>query len=198
MHNEVLHAASRATSVAWELATSTRLHDKKTWPAGAAEDAQQRQKLWWTIYFLDRQISRRSGTPYHIRDTEFDVDDFTTPPHVAATSALSQTEAPKDISRSYIQALIHLGRLWGHVWDTFFAIGATKKGDWMEVEIMDARILNIRRQLPAVLTWTLDDFITYTSSGEQEPHIRRRLLIYTVGNLERWNSRVVSLTLTHL
>jgi hypothetical protein len=77
MHCEILSAASEAISVTWKLATSVRLNNKRAWPAEDVERTLQKQKLWWTIYFLDRQISRRSGTAYHIRDTEFDVDDFT-------------------------------------------------------------------------------------------------------------------------
>ncbi|KAG9504936.1 hypothetical protein J7337_004917 [Fusarium musae] len=153
MHVEVLRAASQAISVAWQQAISIRLNDKKTWPVDDAQGVFQRQQLWWTMYFLDRQISRRSGIAYHIRDTEFDVDDFT--------------------------ALVSLSRLWSRVWDTFFAVGATNKGDWMEVELMDARILNARRGLPKTLTWDSKEIANYAASGEDEPRIRRRLQIFT-------------------
>ncbi|SCV27517.1 uncharacterized protein FFB14_01590 [Fusarium fujikuroi] len=172
MHCEVLRAASQAISVAWQQAISIRLNDKKAWPIENAQETLQRQQLWWTMYFLDRQISRRSGIAYHIRDTEFDVDDFTL--H-AENNLIPQT----DITRSYLQALINLARLWSLVWDTFFAVGATNKGDWMEVELMDARILNTRRGLPKTLTWDSNEVANYTACDEDESHIRRRLQIFT-------------------
>lgn len=137
-------------------------------------------QLWWTIYFLDRQISRRSGIPYHIRDTEFDVDDFTKNETTVNDGPGRLPLHPSTISKSYMQGLINLARLWGNVWDTFFAVGATKTGDWMEIEIMDARILNTRRQLPETLTWDPNDLTSYTLNGEDELHIRRRLQLYTV------------------
>ena len=184
MHCETLSAASEAISGTWLLATSSRLNNKKAWPNEDAKKTLQRQRLWWTIYFLDRQISRRSGLAYHIRDTEFDVDDFTLNGNSADGNPLPQTDWHSSITRNYLQALISLARLWGQVWDTFFAVGAKKKGDWMEVEIMDARILNTRRILPRTLTWNSDELANYTLSGEDEPHIRRRLQLFTVSVLD--------------
>ena len=186
MHCETLSAASEAVSITWQLATSTRLNNKKAWPNEDAKRILQRQRLWWTIYFLDRQISRRSGIAYHIRDTEFDVEDFTLDSNAADGPPLPQTDWHSSTTRSYLQALISLARLWGQVWDTFFAVGATKKGDWMEVEVMDARILNTRRQLPKSLTWNSDELTNYTLSGEDEPHIRRRLQLFVVSVLDRF------------
>ncbi|KAF9771579.1 hypothetical protein IL306_010777 [Fusarium sp. DS 682] len=179
MHCEVLSAASQAISVAWQQAISIRLNNKKAWPIEDAQGTLQRQQLWWTMYFLDRQISRRSGIAYHIRDTEFDVDDFTLHEDAAENNLIPQTDQHSSITRSYLQALINLARLWGRVWDTFFAVGATNKGDWMEVEIMDARILNTRRGLPRALTWDSNKIANYTACDEDEPHIRRRLQIFT-------------------
>jgi hypothetical protein len=180
MHCEALEAASQAVTVAWQLAVTTRLNNQKVWPDREAKEILQRQQLWWTIYFLDRQISRRSGIPYHIRDTEFDVDDFAKSEHTGDGGLETLPLHPSTISKSYMQGLINLARLWGNVWDTLFAVGATKTGDWMEIEIMDARILNTRRQLPDTLTWDPNKLASYTLNGEDEPHIRRRLQLYTV------------------
>lgn len=180
MQCETLTAASKAVFATWQLATSIRLNNKKKWPSSDSKGSLQRQQLWWTIYFLDRQISRRSGTAYHIRDTEFDVDDFDPKGRLTERYSTVANVWYSSISASYLHVLISLARLWGTVWDTFFAVGASKKGDWMEVEIMDARILNTRRQLPSLLTWNSDELMTYIRNGEDGLHIRRRLQIYTV------------------
>jgi hypothetical protein len=181
MHCEALEAASQAVAVAWQLAVSIRLNNQKVWPKREAKETLERQQLWWTIYFLDRQISRRSGIPYHIRDTEFDVDDFTGNETTVDGGPERLSLYPSTNSKGYMQGLINLARLWGNVWDTFFAVGATKTGDWMEVEIMDARILNTCRQLPDTLTWDPNNLASYTRNGEDELHLRRRLQLYTVG-----------------
>lgn len=178
MHCEILDAASEAIRVAWKLATSLRVNNKRSWSPDDSGENLQKQKIWWTIYFLDRQISRRSGTAYHIRDTEFNVDEFTGMAGIVSDQ-ISQSDWHTSATWSYLQALINLARLWGHVWDTFFAVGATKKGDWMEIEITDARVVNTRRQLPNSLTWNSEELANY-SLNEDEPHIRRRLQLYTV------------------
>lgn len=191
MHCESLRPASEAMSVTWRSATSICLNNKNVWPKGDLLETLQRQKLWWTVYFLDQQVSRRSGVAYHIRDTEFDVEDFLTNQNLTEGCSTQENEWDSSTTRSYLQALINLARLWGQVWDTFFAVGATKKGDWMEVEIMDARILNTRRQLPRVLTWDLENLANYTLSGEDEPHIRRRLHLFTVSALDLFHDREI-------
>lgn len=141
----------------------------------------QRQQLWWTIYFLDRQVSRKSGIAYYIRDIEFDVDDFANISKDSTDDTATASSAqPSIVAKGYMQGLIDLARLWGNVWDTFFAVSATKKEDRMEIEIMDARILNTRRQLPAFLTWDSNELANYLLIGEDESHIRRRLQLYTV------------------
>lgn len=181
MQCEALPEASQAVTVVWQLATSIRLHNQKVWPKEEPTMALQRQQLWWTIYFLDRQVSRKSGIAYHIRDREFDVDDFTNNGIDSAHgSSIATSIQPSVVAKGYMQGLIDQARLWGNVWDTFFAVGATKKEDRMEIEIMDARILYTRRQLPGFLTWDSNELAKYLLMGEDESHIRRRLQLYTV------------------
>ena len=181
MHSELLRAASQAISVAFQLATAIKLNDQRTWSGGSPDEISSRQNLWWCIYFLDRRIAQKSGMAYHIRDTEFRVEECKPPSERNQNSAMMQTQSPSFDTRNYLQALINLARLWGQIWDTFFATGATKKGDWLEVEIMDTQILNARRQLPDSLTWNADRMIDYAMQGESEPALRRRVQISTVG-----------------
>lgn len=34
-----------------------------------------RQRLFWTVYFVDRRISLSCGRPYGLRDSDIDVDE---------------------------------------------------------------------------------------------------------------------------
>lgn len=180
MHSEVLRAASQAISVVFQLATDIKLNDQRAWSTKSWSEIASRQLLWWTIYFLDRRIAQKSGFPYHVRDTEFYVEDFKSRRSFQdGGSALEMTQPTTD-TRNYLQALIDTARLWGQIWDTFFAIGATKRSDWLEVEIMDTQILNARRQLAQELTWDADKMIDYALAGESETHLRRRLQVNTV------------------
>lgn len=182
LQNGLLSAASRAVATLFQLSITIKLNDQKSWKSPEPREFFARQQLWWTIYYLDRQIARKSSTAYHIRDTEFCVDDFAAPEAQAHDPSL-QADFFTPRVRNYMQALINLARLWGQVWDTFFAVGAIRRGGWMEIEIMDTRILNARRQLPQDLTWNSDEISNYTLSGESEPQVRRRLQLYTVSGV---------------
>jgi hypothetical protein len=157
MNSELLQSASHAIATAIQLAMVVRLNDEALWGDCSAEETASRRKLWLTIYFLDRKISQRNGTPYLIRDSEVAVDEFepksTLRPsnlesvHSSGQSELSPNSEPS-LATSYFQFLVNFSKLWGQIWDTFYAAVAPKRGDWREVEIMDTRILLIRRQLP--------------------------------------------------
>jgi hypothetical protein len=110
---------------------------------------------------------------------EFCVEDFR---HHKEDRLHTQPEASTipSYTRNYVQALINLARLWAQIWDTFFAVGADKKTDWMEIEIMDTQILNSRRQLSPELSWDAARMVEYAVAGKGEPNLRRRLHLYTV------------------
>lgn len=167
MQSELLHDASQAICTAAQLAMRARLNEERAWEVSSERDMRNRKGLWWTIYFLDRKISQRTGSPYLIRDTEVAVSDF----------SLSSTTG----TDRYMQALVDLGRLWSLIWDTFFAATAPKPIDWKEVEVMDTRILVVQQDLPSGLAWETDLLHrVYLAEREPEPLIRRRLAIFIV------------------
>lgn len=182
MHSELLQSASQAISTAIQLAMVLGLNDQATWGDRTPEEVQARQRLWWTIYYLDRKIGQRSGNAYLIRDNEVALEDFE---KQKRQNASLSPDLPW--TNDYLQALINLGKLWGQIWDTSFAALAPKRGDWQEVDIADTRILLVRRQLPPGLTWDTEMLAIYIEDGETEPQIRRRLAIFIVG-LPKLNS----------
>jgi hypothetical protein len=167
MQSELLHDASQAISTAAQLAMRARLNEERTWEVLPERDMRNRKGLWWTIYFLDRKISQRTGSPYFIRDTEVAVSDFS----LSSTAGTDQ----------YMQVLVDMGKLWSLIWDTFFAAAAPKPIGWKEVEVMDTRILVVQQDLPSVLAWETDllDRV-YLIEREPEPLVRRRLAIFIV------------------
>lgn len=167
MQSELLHDASQAISNAAQLAMRARLNEERVWGVLSNREIRNRKRLWWTVYFLDRKISQRTGSPYIIRDTEVAVSDFSLP--------------STDRTDCYMQVLVDLGKLWSRIWDTFFAGAAPKPVDWKEVEVMDTRILVVQRELASELAWETD-FLdgVYIAQRETESHIRRRLAIFIV------------------
>ncbi|XHG03943.1 hypothetical protein AWENTII_007226 [Aspergillus wentii] len=177
MQSELLQAASQAISTASQLAMLDRLNDQRSWENLTPLEIDHRKMLWWILYFLDRKIAQRLGSPYIIRDSEVAVSEF----HQITNGPTVQP------TYEYMQALINLARLWSQIWDTFFAAAAARPSDWKEIEIMDTRILNSQRELPMSLTWETGMLHVYMP--ETEPQIRRRLAIYIRTNLLRLTIR---------
>lgn len=166
MQSELLYDASQAISTAAQLAMRARLNEERVWDILPEQEIHNRKRLWWTIYFLDRKISQRTGSPYFVRDIEVAVSDFSQPPTTGTDR--------------YMQALVDLGKLWSLIWDTFFAATAPKPIDSREVEVMDTRILVVQRDLSSDLVWDTELLEEYLAKPEPEPFIRRRLAVYIV------------------
>lgn len=166
MQSELLYDASQAISTAAQLAMRARLNEERVWDILPEQEIRNRKRLWWTIYFLDRKISQRTGSPYLVRDIEVAVSDFSQPPTTGTDR--------------YMQVLVDLGKLWSLIWDTFFAATAPKPIDSREVEVMDTRILVVQRDLSSELVWETDLLDEYLAKPEPEPVIRRRLAVYMV------------------
>jgi hypothetical protein len=132
LDSELLQSASYAISTAVQLAMVARLNDQGLWGDCTPEERQARQRLWWTIYFLDRRIAQRNGTPYIIRDTETAVDEFEVlrDPKRAGKTKESLAEA---YAQNYFQSLVDFGKLWAQIWDNFYAASPIKGSDWKEV-----------------------------------------------------------------
>lgn len=185
LHSEQLRSASRAVLASYQFATIIRLHDQKAWLGQSSDEVVARKRLWWTLFWLDRRIAQKSGYAYHIRNQDFSVEDFSarpkpdriSPPGDAPNVGLVHT---RQETQDYLQVMINLGKLWGLIWDAFFATGADRLGNWEEIELMDTRILNVRRRLPPDLTWDPDLLHQYIAQGQKEPPLRRRIGIHTV------------------
>lgn len=132
LDSELLQSASCAISTAVQLAMVARLNDQGLWGDCTPEERQARQRLWWTIYFLDRRIAQRNGTPYIIRNNEIAVDEFEVL-RLTEDAAQTKDSLAKSYSENYLQSLIDFGRLWGQIWDNFYAASASKGGDWKEI-----------------------------------------------------------------
>jgi Fungal specific transcription factor domain len=181
MNCELLQSASHAIATALQVAVIARLNDQSSWGECTPLEKSSRQKLWWTIYFLDRRIAQRNGSPYLIRDTEVAIEEFV--PRGGALRETSDEDLSKSDTSNYFQALVNYGKLWGYIWDAFFAAGAKKRGDREEIEVTDTRILFNRKQLPDSLTWNTDMIRIYMANEESEPQVRRRLTLFIVGTI---------------
>lgn len=173
---EKLGEAVVAVATGMSRAVRAGLNDQTAWNGCSETENASRRALWWSLYYIDRRVAEKSGRPYCMRDIEVDVDDFhkTLPTHNRVGNTIEER------SRLNLQNIIEWARLWGEVWDTFFALKAPKLGDQDEVEATDARIVAIRQRLPAALTWDNALFETYLEAGDCPRMMRYRLLTMTV------------------
>jgi hypothetical protein len=181
---EYITSAAESIFKAYQFATKLRLNDETGWDSRITE-RNERRKLWWTIYFMDRKISQKAGTPYLVRDSEVMVEDFPSMPsqgNEIATWPTPRTASTDEDPGSwkYFQALVLLARLWGQIWDKFFASGTKAAKDPKEIEIMDTCILYYQRTLPKDIEWSSSVQPSTDGDPEVEKSIRRRLQIFVV------------------
>lgn len=191
VHVELLRFAAHHIAIASHMCFAAKLNNQRTWQERSPDDRMSKQRLWWCIYYLDRHVSQRRGTPYLIRDLEVAVGDPAPSFALSLDSSLPSTfdgsikNFPRSSSidqslKEYMQVLVNVARIWGHIWDKLFAASAMNTANWLEVEILDTRIVCLQRQLPAQLTWDTSLVHEYFLAGESEAIVRRRLLTYLV------------------
>lgn len=74
MHADKPNAAYNAIGIACRLCFQLGLHQQSCWsPDCTAYGAHMRQRLFWTVYFVDRRISLSCGRPYDMHDLDIDV-----------------------------------------------------------------------------------------------------------------------------
>lgn len=143
LDSELLQSASYAISAAVQSAMVMRLNDQSLWGDSTSSEKTTRQKLWWTIYCLDRRISQRNGTPYLVRDLDIAVDVFasrstphsnnTGPPDAAQGPDRWDPRSEEYYTANHYQSMIDFARLWGYVWDRFYSASAPKCVDWKRI-----------------------------------------------------------------
>ena len=74
-HADKANAAYNVAGLACRLSFQFGLHQQRLWGTGCSPFLRHmRQRLFWTIYFIDRRISLSCGRPYGVRDSDIDVD----------------------------------------------------------------------------------------------------------------------------
>ncbi|KAK4494276.1 hypothetical protein PRZ48_014574 [Zasmidium cellare] len=178
---ELLRSSSLAVVSAYQFATMMKLNHQSEWPSHLSDkERTERKRLWWILYYLNRRLAQKSGLPFHIRDVDIAVEDFAAPSdQQIAAGSLKQSSDP------WLQALISLGRLYGLVWDGFFAAGAKNLANEEEIEVFDTRAANLLKRLPPELQWRLDFLGTAHAQGLSDFDLFRSLMLVTNVNLLR-------------
>jgi hypothetical protein len=149
MYLEHGSAAHETICRAVRLCFQLGLHDKSSWTACSPFECVMRERIFWTVFYLERSVALNCGYPYLIRETDIQVgipaayDDQALFPDKPLPLELAET-------RSYapnLAASIKWSRLTAEIWDAMFAANHAPI-DPEFVTSMDARILYTMNHLP--------------------------------------------------
>jgi hypothetical protein len=141
-HADKGNAAYNIIGLACRLCFQFGLHQQSRWgPECTPFSRHIRQRLFWSVYFVDRRISLSCGRPYGIRDSDIDVDK----PAWIDDKALNpdQELPPPDHDNScniYLSCMLAFARFAGEIWDHLFCGGPLDEVSGEVIAVLDARI----------------------------------------------------------
>lgn len=149
---EKQNAAYDAISTAVRLTYQLGLHDQTTWQSNDPFDMTMKQRVFWCIYCLDRNVALVCGVPYLIRESYFTVDlpKCTDGNDVPISPSSSD---PESISLPYLYGTIKWAKLCSEIWDAMFGMNVSNLTSQEFVATMDARIMLLIHDLPPQLQW---------------------------------------------
>ncbi|KAF2802341.1 uncharacterized protein BDZ99DRAFT_577019 [Mytilinidion resinicola] len=153
------------------------LHDQNSWKDCTPFETVMRQRIFWTIYYLERNIAFNNGSPYLIRDTDFRVDlpkgyedKFMFPDRPLPE------ENPERSSGPYLCSAIKWGKMCAEIWDSVFATSAPKPASQEFIASMDARVQYAISQIPPHLQY-LKNLERLDTPGSVPSYVLRQTVI---------------------
>ena len=157
MHADKANAAYSVIGMAARLCFQARLHQQSSWRHYTPFESHMRQRIFWTVYFLDRRISLSCGRPYSLREADIDIEQPAYLYDKVSKCNLPRfyTDFLKEIhpdrplpspniahsSNVYLNCMVCWGRLAADIWDGLFAATVVKDGISNDHRLMfDARI----------------------------------------------------------
>ncbi|KAF2258214.1 hypothetical protein CC78DRAFT_587376 [Lojkania enalia] len=176
------NAAYNVIGLACRLSFQLSLHQQLSWRYCTPFDIHMRQRIFWTLYFMERRIALSCGRPYSIRESDIDVEQpsWIYDRNLHPDQSLPELDEVRS-SNIYLSCMSSWAKFAGDVWDQVLAASATRRGvDGENATVLDARIKH----------WTE---ITLPSSiplipRNQPPdieHLKQRLQVYTRFDLLR-------------
>lgn len=118
---------SMLTAMAVRMAHRLRLHTKSPMTTCDASTAWERDRVFWIVFVLDRDISLRLRDPYHQQDHDMDVDlpEFKTIDENAGIVLGNDGNT----WLNFLLCRIDLARIQGKAYDTMFSVQGERLGD---------------------------------------------------------------------
>ncbi|KAK6068274.1 C6 transcription factor [Seiridium cupressi] len=154
----LLNNAYTYTGLALRLSISIGLHRNITYEPGISlAEIENRRRVWWTVYTLDRVCSAKLGHPMMIRDEDIDAP-------LPSSNGLTAEELSDFMDAAQLLANIKLSRITGSIMSLIYGSGVARAKSFIANV---HKILNSLKQwdleLPSNLKLDHDKFPTYGS-----------------------------------
>ena len=182
LYIERYNAAYDATFQCVRLCFQNGLNRQPTWTNCSPFEIHMRQRIFWSIYCLDRNVAQVCGMPYLIRDTEFHVDlpAAINDQLIGENEDLAQ-ETPGTSAMPYQHGIVKWGRLSAEVWDKMFGLDATAPISIEFIAIMDARLNLLHDSLPDDLQWKAEFSTALGTNNLPRYIVRQACILHLVG-----------------
>jgi hypothetical protein len=132
------------------------LHCQPSWVGLTPFEVIMRQRIFWTVFYIDRHVALMTGAPYLIRQCDVDVD---LPPDID-DCLLHEGQPPPPIavstgpsSHPYLSSAREWACLASEIWDVMCGINAQRPTSAELIATLDARICFKLGQMPMTLRW---------------------------------------------
>lgn len=156
------------------------LHNQSIWKSQGLSgfEVAMRQRVFWSMFTLERAVALNCGLPYILRATDFNVD---LPRPLDDRSLFPNRSLPHETPECsfipYMLGVIKWAALCGEIWDAVFSVSAQKPAPEQLVASLDAKILLLKDQLPAHLQWRPGEQ-HLTGYERTEAYVQRQKVLY--------------------
>jgi hypothetical protein len=157
------------------------LHDQSRWAAQGADlfETVMRQRVFYSLFTLERAVSLSCGLPPTIRQCDFCVE---APPALDDRGLFPHRPLPEETPEHsfvpYFIAIIKWAELCGEVWDSMLHMGAPKPVSESQIAALDVKIRDQVRSVPPQLQWRAE--CSNAIRGRMEPYVWRQKVMYRV------------------
>ncbi|KAG9600509.1 hypothetical protein KCU77_g3278, partial [Aureobasidium melanogenum] len=158
LYLEKLQSTYDAIGRAVRLCFRLGYHVQKTWQGCSPLEVVMRQRVFWTVMYLERRIAFNCGCPYLIRDSDYNVD---YPKSFEDKLMFADKPLPEEDTASpvgpYLVAAAKWSKLCSEIWDRSFSLNAPEKHNSELIASTEARLLYLASTFAPHLRWSLND-----------------------------------------
>ncbi|KAL6229533.1 hypothetical protein BDW75DRAFT_245649 [Aspergillus navahoensis] len=186
LYVEKAHLAYDAVGTATRIMYQLGLHDQRLWKEYSDFQTTMCQRIFWSLYCLDRAIALASGAPCIIQDATIRVNlPLPLDDRQLLPGAVLPSPSPTSSSVPYLQEMVSWARLYSDTCKMVSDDATTRLLTPEVVDSLDQKILNWLSGLPAHLTWSADLLILNQTNSLPHFILRHSVILLLRGNYLR-------------